>query len=77
LIGSGGTLFPGGCAHRPGQTRRVFAWRLVSIGTVEQRVPELQRQKPERVDRLRRGAGAFRLDAGAIDALFAPMDEPG
>jgi SNF2 family DNA or RNA helicase len=32
-------------AHRIGQTKPVFAWRLVAKGTVEQRVIELQDKK--------------------------------
>jgi SNF2 family DNA or RNA helicase len=37
-------------AHRIGQTRRVFAYRLVAKGTVEEKVLELQKSKRELAD---------------------------
>jgi SNF2 family DNA or RNA helicase len=33
--------------HRIGQTRRVFAYRLIAKDTVEEKVVELQKQKRE------------------------------
>jgi SNF2 family DNA or RNA helicase len=36
--------------HRIGQTRRVFAYRLITKGTVEERVLELQQTKLELAD---------------------------
>jgi len=63
-----------GRAHRIGQTARVFSWRLVTAGTVEQRVLELQRRKRELVEGLLTGAGGFSLDENDIEALFAPLE---
>jgi SNF2 family DNA or RNA helicase len=39
-------------AHRIGQVRTVIAYRLLSRGTVEERVAELQQQKRDLVDAL-------------------------
>ena len=37
-------------AHRLGQTRPVFAYRLICAGTVEEKITELQQQKRELAD---------------------------
>lgn len=37
-------------AHRVGQTRQVFAYRLICKGTVEEKIAELQKQKRELAD---------------------------
>jgi SNF2 family DNA or RNA helicase len=37
-------------AHRVGQTKRVFAYRLICSGTVEEKIAELQRQKRDLAD---------------------------
>jgi SNF2 family DNA or RNA helicase len=37
-------------AHRIGQTRRVFAYRLICQGTVEEKIIELQKNKRELAD---------------------------
>ena len=37
-------------AHRVGQTRRVFAYRLICQNTVEEKISELQQQKRELAD---------------------------
>jgi superfamily II DNA or RNA helicase len=37
-------------AHRVGQTKRVFAYRLICRGTVEEKIASLQRQKKELAD---------------------------
>ena len=37
-------------AHRIGQTRRVFAYRLIARNTVEEKILELQKSKRELVD---------------------------
>ena len=36
-------------AHRIGQTKKVFAYRIISRGTVEEKVLELQKNKRELV----------------------------
>jgi len=50
-------------AHRIGQTRTVFAYRLIATDTVEERVLELQQRKRELVEGLfaEDGAGAVGL----------------
>jgi superfamily II DNA or RNA helicase len=45
-------------AHRIGQTRSVFAYKLLAKGTVEEKVAELQKQKRELADALFGDAGA-------------------
>jgi SNF2 family DNA or RNA helicase len=45
-------------AHRIGQTRTVFAYRLLARGTVEEKVAELQQQKRELADALFGDGGA-------------------
>jgi SNF2 family DNA or RNA helicase len=37
-------------AHRVGQTRQVFAYRLICRNTVEEKIAELQQQKRELAD---------------------------
>lgn len=37
-------------AHRVGQTKRVFAYRLICRGTVEEKIADLQRQKQDLAD---------------------------
>jgi superfamily II DNA or RNA helicase len=46
------------CAHRIGQTRTVFAYKLLAAGTVEEKVAQLQEQKRELADALFGGGGA-------------------
>ena len=45
-------------AHRIGQTRTVFAYKLIARGTVEEKVAELQQQKRELADALFGDGGA-------------------
>jgi len=63
-----------GRAHRIGQTRQVFSWRLVTVGTVEERVLELQQRKRALVDGLFSGVGGAGLDEDDLEALFAPLE---
>lgn len=47
--------------HRIGQTRRVFAYRLIARDTVEERVIELQQHKRQLADAIpRANAGVLR-----------------
>ncbi len=56
-------------AHRIGQTRRVFVYRLVATGTLEERIVELQEQKRALMNAaLAGGAGA--IDASDLEALY-------
>ncbi len=50
-------------AHRLGQTRRVFAYRLVARDTVEERILELQQSKRELAD------AVIRADQGLLRSL--------
>ncbi|GAB4197744.1 MAG: hypothetical protein Tsb002_32150 [Wenzhouxiangellaceae bacterium] len=64
-----------GRAHRIGQQQQVFSYRLITAGTVEQRVVELQQQKRQLVDGLLAGQSTQQLAADDIEALFAPIAE--
>jgi len=50
-------------AHRIGQTRHVFAYRLVTRGTVEEKIVELQTAKRELAE------AVIRSDAGGVGSL--------
>ncbi|MBL9126576.1 MAG: DEAD/DEAH box helicase [Verrucomicrobiales bacterium] len=65
-------------AHRIGQDQRVFVYRLIAAGTVEERMAELQLRKRELVQALlEEGArGSLRLENEDIDLLFAPLEAP-
>jgi superfamily II DNA or RNA helicase len=52
-------------AHRIGQTRPVFAYRLIARGTVEEKILELQARKRELVE------AVFAEDAGGLASLTA------
>jgi superfamily II DNA or RNA helicase len=53
--------------HRIGQTRRVFAYRLITRGTVEEKVLELQRTKRELADAVITADNALIRDLGRED----------
>ena len=59
-------------AHRIGQERPVFAWKLVSEGTVEERVLALQERKKALADAVLAGQGVASLGA---DELLALLDD--
>ena len=50
-------------AHRIGQARHVFAYRLIAGDTVEEKIAELQRSKRELADAI------LRADAGVLQNL--------
>jgi SNF2 family DNA or RNA helicase len=54
-------------AHRIGQTQRVFAYRLIARGTVEEKVLELQRTKRELADAIITADNAMIRDMGRED----------
>lgn len=64
-------------AHRIGQDKPVFVYKLLTEGTVEQKVAELQARKQALADAmLTGGAGAASsLSAADLDMLFAPIAE--
>ncbi|MDH3662169.1 MAG: SWF/SNF helicase family protein, partial [Alphaproteobacteria bacterium] len=63
-------------AHRIGQDKPVFVYRLRTLGTVEEKIQELQARKRDLADGLfdSGGKSITNLDANDIAALFAPID---
>ncbi len=64
-------------AHRIGQLRAVTVYRLVAIGTVEERIRVLQERKAALADALvgEDGQALGRLSVEDIEALLAPLEE--
>jgi superfamily II DNA or RNA helicase len=62
-------------AHRIGQDKPVFVYRLRTLGTVEEKIQELQARKRRLADGLFEtgGKAITSLDAEDIAALFAPI----
>lgn len=65
-------------AHRMGQKRHVFAYRLIAKDTVEQKIVALQDDKRKLADAILSADGARLkdLDAADLEALFAPASKP-
>ena len=61
-----------GRAHRIGQAERVFSWRLITAGSVEERVMQLQQNKRQLIEGLFGQGNAATVDTQALEALFAP-----
>jgi len=63
-------------AHRIGQDKPVFVYRLRTLGTVEEKIQELQVKKRGLVDGLfdAGGKSITNLDADDITALFTPIE---
>jgi SNF2 family DNA or RNA helicase len=63
-------------AHRIGQDKPVFVYKLLTEGTVEQRVAELQARKQALADAMLAGGGtaAGALSPEDLELLFAPVD---
>jgi superfamily II DNA or RNA helicase len=62
-------------AHRIGQAQTVFVYKLITVGTVEERILEMQARKAELAESLfseSTDAGWAGLDLQEIDRLFAP-----
>ncbi|MEK0085089.1 SNF2-related protein [Benzoatithermus flavus] len=63
-------------AHRIGQDKTVFVYKLISSGTVEEKMVELQAKKQALVDSVLSGSAAgLSFTEEDIDALFAPLPE--
>ena len=62
-------------AHRIGQDKPVFVYKLVAQGTVEERMPELQKRKRALADGIYDAASgpSTDLEAGDIERLFEPL----
>jgi len=61
--------------HRIGQERKVFVYRLIAEGSVEEAISRLQERKQAMADALFEGgeSNPFVLDEGEIAALFRPL----
>jgi hypothetical protein len=59
-------------AHRIGQSRPVFVYKLITTGTVEERILDLQQRKAELAAGLFDTSASLNLAAEEIDRLFAP-----
>jgi len=57
-------------AHRIGQDRKVFVYRLLTEDTIEERVQRLQASKRELIDGLLDGGGAVNLGAEELELLL-------
>jgi SNF2 family DNA or RNA helicase len=62
-------------AYRIGQDKPVFVYKLITRGTVEERIQQLQQRKSDLAKGLLEttGEGEWRLQPEDIDALFAPL----
>ena len=63
-------------AHRIGQTKPVFVHKLISEGTIEQRIQELQAQKAALVDALLTSdTSRLKIDSATLTNLLSPLTE--
>ncbi|WP_233835360.1 DEAD/DEAH box helicase [Paraburkholderia sp. ZP32-5] len=62
-------------AHRLGQDKPVFVYKLIAAGSIEEKIVELQEQKAGLADSIlaEDAAGATKFSDDDLDALFAPM----
>ena len=63
-------------AHRIGQTRSVFVYKLIAMDTVEERILELQQRKAELASIAFSEAGGLAFDADDINFLFGADPAP-
>lgn len=59
-------------AHRIGQDQKVFVYRLLTEGTIEDKIQQMQGAKRELIDGLLGGGGAVDLTPEDLAELFAP-----
>ena len=57
-------------AHRIGQHKPVFVYKLIAAGTVEERITDLQHRKAELAAGIFEESALAKLDAGEIERLF-------
>ncbi|MFO1074818.1 MAG: DEAD/DEAH box helicase [Geminicoccaceae bacterium] len=63
-------------AHRIGQDKTVFVYKMIASGTVEEKMVELQAKKQALVDSVLSGSAAgLSFTEDDIDALFAPLPD--
>jgi superfamily II DNA or RNA helicase len=60
-------------AHRIGQDKPVFVYKLLTDDTVESRIQAMQARKQALADGLFTGSGGRLPDAGDLEALFEPL----
>ena len=62
-------------AHRIGQTKSVFIYKLITRGTVETKILDMQKRKQALVRGIldEQAAGKVSFSADDIDKLFAPI----
>jgi len=62
-------------AHRLGQDKPVFVYKLIAAGSIEEKIVELQEQKAGLADSIltQDAAGATKFSDDDLEALFAPM----
>jgi superfamily II DNA or RNA helicase len=62
-------------AHRIGQDKPVFAYRMIALGTVEEKMQELQARKRALADALLAGSATAtsQITEADLEALFAPL----
>jgi superfamily II DNA or RNA helicase len=62
-------------AHRIGQDKKVFVYKLITANTVEEKIQELQKRKQEIANALFTGKSnqAAKLSQNDLDALFEPL----
>ncbi|QLF94324.1 DEAD/DEAH box helicase [Pseudomonas sp. ABC1] len=65
-------------AYRIGQDKPVFVYRLITRGTVEERIRQMQLEKSRLAQALlgNDAEGNWALDEQELDALFAPLSRP-
>jgi SNF2 family DNA or RNA helicase len=63
-------------AHRIGQTRHVFVYKLIGAGTVEEKIVELQERKAKLAAAIfsETVATSARFAAEDVERLFAPLE---
>jgi len=63
-------------AHRIGQTQRVFVYKFIGAGTVEEKIVALQSRKASLAAAIfsQDGTSAARFEAADIERLFAPIE---
>ncbi|MDB0544484.1 DEAD/DEAH box helicase, partial [Ralstonia solanacearum] len=62
-------------AHRLGQDKPVFVYKLITAGSVEEKIVAMQQQKAALAEAIlsEDGAGAVKFSAEDIEALFEPI----
>jgi superfamily II DNA or RNA helicase len=64
-------------AHRLGQDKPVFVYKLIAAGSIEEKIVQLQEKKAALADSIlsEDAAGTVKFSDDDLDALFAPMPE--